>query len=126
MRYDNPFPGMNPYLEPRHIWPDLLKCHFSLVAALANEVGPRLPHKYRADLQQRVEVEAPPGAGSSPMADPVVAAPPAESVAVRVRMPREVKVISLRVETVARAGNRYHRGSPVPYQQDAGARAAAL
>ena len=22
MKYDNPFPGMNPYLERRHIWPD--------------------------------------------------------------------------------------------------------
>ena len=96
MKYDNPFPGMNPYLERRDIWPDF---HFSLVAALANEVGPRLPHKYRADLQQRVEVETPP-AGGSPMAAPAVAEPPAEPVAVRVRMPREFKVISLRVETV--------------------------
>ena len=29
MKYDNPFPGMNPYLEHPDIWPDF---HFSLVA----------------------------------------------------------------------------------------------
>ena len=96
MKYDNPFPGMNPYLENPAIWPDF---HFSLVAGLANALGSRLPHNYRIDLQQRVEVEAPPG-NSFSMAASVVDAPSDESAVVRVRIPREVKVISLRVETV--------------------------
>ena len=98
MKYDNPFPGMNPYLEHPDIWPDF---HFSLVAGLATALGPRLPHNYRIDLQRRVEVEEP-SAGGSSVAETVsvVAAPPDEAVAVRVRMPREVGVSWLRVETV--------------------------
>ena len=98
MKYDNPFPGMNPYLEHPDIWPDF---HFSLVAGLATALGPRLPHNYRIDLQRRVEVEEP-SAGGSSVAETVsvVAAPTDEAVAVRVRMPREVSVSWLRVETV--------------------------
>ncbi len=98
MKYENPFPGMNPYLEHPDIWPDF---HFSLVAGLATALGPRLPHNYRIDLQRRVEVEEP-SAGGSSVAETasVVAAPTDEAVAVRVRMPREVSVSWLRVETV--------------------------
>ncbi len=88
MKYDNPFPGMNPYLEHRHIWPDF---HFSLVAGLANALGPRLPHNYRVDLKQRVEYEQPVGL-PSPM--------PEDDGPIRVRMPRGIKALWLRVETV--------------------------
>ena len=97
MKYDNPFPGMNPYLEHPDLWPDF---HFSLVAGLATALGPRLPHNYRIDLPRRVEVEEH-SAGGSSVAETVsvVAAPPDEAVAVRVRMPREVGVSWLRVET---------------------------
>ncbi len=92
MQYDNPFPGMNPYLERRDIWPDF---HFSLIATMAGELGPRLPDAYRIALQQRREVVE---TGSGQPA--TVAASPEDGVAVRVRMPREVKVNWLRVETV--------------------------
>ena len=119
MKYDNPFPGMNPYLERRHIWPDF---HNDLIAQLRTALGPELPARYRIALQQRVEVETPSGTPldlAFMIPDALVTdeipnqvSPPAalgavavatstvEEYAVRVRMPREVKVTWLRVETV--------------------------
>lgn len=54
MKYDNPFPGMNPYLERRHLWPGF---HNRLIAILAEELGPKLPGNYRVDIEERVEIE---------------------------------------------------------------------
>ena len=56
MTYDNPFPGMNPYLEHRDIWPDF---HDDLAAQLRGVLGPQLPDRYRIALQRRVEVAEP-------------------------------------------------------------------
>ena len=121
MKYDNPFPGMNPYLERSDIWPGF---HNRLIAALAEELGPQLPRDYRIDLEQRVETETPFGpppaltlmipdalvtdelGGTAPNrsatagATAAVAAPPEGTTAVRVRMPREVRVTWLRVEAM--------------------------
>lgn len=121
MKYDNPFPGMNPYLERRDIWPDF---HDRLIASLANELGPQLPDNYRIALHRRVEVQEPLGsalglnlmvpdalvtreptvtpAGPTATAEAAtaVAAPAEEAGAVRVRMPRDIRVAWLRVETV--------------------------
>ena len=118
MKYDNPFPGMNPYLENPDIWPDF---HNGLISQLRDVLGPQLPDNYRIALQRRVEVEEPFGTPSelnlvipdalvmsesavvpptSGEAAAAVATPPDEAVAVRVRMPREVSVLWLRVETV--------------------------
>ena len=120
MRYDNPFPGMNPYLERRDIWPGF---HNRLIALLAETLGPQLPGNYRVDLQQRVEVETsvgtPPNlalmipdalvfdepgtrtmhrsATATATATATVADPPKGAKSVRVRMPYEVKVTRLRV-----------------------------
>ena len=94
MEYDNPFPGMNPYLERTDLWRDF---HNALISALANDIGPRLPHKYRADLKQRTEVEY-----LCDHADSMTRRVPTPSLeatnAVRVLMPREVKVTWLQVE----------------------------
>ena len=128
MNYDNPFPGMNPYLEHRDIWPDF---HDDLAAQLRGVLGPQLPDRYRIALQRRVEVaepfgdppglalmipdalvtSEPGGTGPAPgrsatavmEAPAAVAAPPESATPVRVRMPREVRVTWLRVE---RAPNR--------------------
>ena len=126
MNYDNPFPGMNPYLEHRDIWPDF---HDDLAAQLRGTLGPQLPDRYRIALQRRVEVAEPfgdppglalmipdalvtsepggPASGRSATAvmeaTTTVAAPPDGASAVRVRMPREIRVTWLRVE---RAPNR--------------------
>ena len=117
MKYDNPFPGMNPYLEHPDLWPDF---HNGLIGQLRDNLGPQLPDHYRIALQRRVEVEEPFGAPSelnlmipdalvtseSVVTAPAggettaaVAAPTDEAVAVRVRMPREVSISWLRVET---------------------------
>ena len=56
MKYDNPFPGMNPYLENSDIWPDF---HNELIGQLRDVLGPQLPDRYRIALQRRVEVEDP-------------------------------------------------------------------
>ncbi len=120
MQYDNPFPGMNPYLERRDIWPDF---HNDLIAQLRTILGPELPARYRIALQQRIEVEAPsaqpldlalmiPDAlvTDEPAGQPLrpaeitaataVATYDVEEFAVRVQMPRAVAVTWLRVETV--------------------------
>ena len=94
MKYDNPFPGMNPYLERPHLWRDF---HNALIAALAADIGPRLPHKYRADLKQRTEVEYLCGQAES-MTRKAPTPSLEETNAVRVLMPREVKVTWLQVE----------------------------
>ena len=119
MQYDNPFPGMNPYLERRDIWPDF---HNRLIVAMAEELGPQLPDDYHIALQQRIEVAEPfdsqsglalmipdllvtdepagPGRWATDMSTATVDAPPEDAIAVRVRMPREVRVTWLRIETV--------------------------
>ncbi len=94
MKYDNPFPGMNPYLERPDTWRDF---HNALIAALAADIGPRLPHKYRADLKQRTEVEYLCGHAES-MTRKAPTPSLEETNAVRVLMPREVKVTWLQVE----------------------------
>ena len=122
MNYDNPFPGMNPYLEGRGIWPGF---HNRLIALLAETLGPQLPDNYRVDLQQRVEVETPVGpppglalmipdalvfdepgartahrsATATATATATFANPPKGAKAVQVRMPNEVKVTWLRITT---------------------------
>jgi hypothetical protein len=48
-----PFPGMDPYLERREIWPDF---HDSLIAELRRELQPLLRPKYVALTQDRLYV----------------------------------------------------------------------
>ena len=117
MKYENPFPGMNPYLERRDNWPDF---HDRLTAAIANEMGPQLPDNYRIAMHRRVEVAEPFGPPAElalmipdalvtdldpanqyrPLpgaADAARAKRPLDGGAVPVRMPYEVKVNWLRV-----------------------------
>ena len=63
MRYDNPFPGMNPYLEDPLIWPGF---HNQLIARMAFELGPQVPANYRVDIQERTEVVTIGGSASEP------------------------------------------------------------
>lgn len=51
-----PFPGMDPYLEHRALWPGV---HNRLIVALANQIQPRLLPRYLASIEQRVFVEGP-------------------------------------------------------------------
>ena len=54
MNYDNPFPGMNPYLEQSLVWQDV---HNGLIARLRDGVGPQLPPQYRIAIDQRFEID---------------------------------------------------------------------
>jgi hypothetical protein len=49
----SPFPGMDPYLEAPHIWPDL---HNALAGELRNELNQTLPNPYYARLEMRPEL----------------------------------------------------------------------
>jgi len=46
-----PFPGIDPWLEHPALWPDV---HNSLIAAIANELTPKVVPKYYVALEQRV------------------------------------------------------------------------
>lgn len=45
-----PFPGMDPYLEQRELWPAV---HNRLIVALADYLAPRLRPRYYVDLELR-------------------------------------------------------------------------
>jgi hypothetical protein len=49
----SPFPGMDPYLEASHLWPDL---HDALAAEIRNQLNSALPAPYYAQLEMRPEV----------------------------------------------------------------------
>ena len=110
MNYDNPFPGMNPYLERSDLWPDF---HNDLIAQMRTALGPHLPGDYRIGLEQRVEIAEPFGPPPSltlMIPDALVSDAPSSAspggmtataiaaAAIPVRMPREVRVTWLRVE----------------------------
>jgi len=47
----SPFPGMDPYLEHPALWPDV---HNRLIAAIADNLSPRLAPRYYVGLERRV------------------------------------------------------------------------
>lgn len=51
----NPFPGMNPYLEDPSLWREV---HQRLVVCLANELNQNLPEPYSAFIEDRVYMES--------------------------------------------------------------------
>lgn len=52
----SPFPGMDPYLEHRFIWPSL---HHRLITAIADELSVQLSDGYYVDIEQRVYISEP-------------------------------------------------------------------
>ena len=51
---ENPFPGMNPYLEHPRLWSGV---HHGFIATLRAELNQMLPEQYVADVDERVYVE---------------------------------------------------------------------
>lgn len=51
---ENPFPGINPYLEDPQLWPGV---HHTFVSLLRAELNLSLPANYVADIGERVYVE---------------------------------------------------------------------
>ncbi len=49
----SPFPGMDPYLEERSLWPDM---HSSLISYIREALQPQLRPKYIARIGERVEL----------------------------------------------------------------------
>ena len=49
----SPFPGMDPYLEARDVWPDV---HASLITYLREDLQPQLRPKYVARIGERVQL----------------------------------------------------------------------
>ena len=49
-----PFPGMNPYLEARHLWPEV---HTKLISEMHYFLCEALPPKYTVTMEERVIVE---------------------------------------------------------------------
>ncbi|MUG97303.1 DUF4058 family protein [Scytonema sp. UIC 10036] len=47
----NPFPGMNPYLEQPELWHQV---HNRLIVAVADEITPQIAPKYRVAIEERV------------------------------------------------------------------------
>ena len=58
----NPFPGMNPYLEDPGLWPDV---HHSVMVGLRSYLSPRLRPDYRVTIQERVYVISDPNSRDS-------------------------------------------------------------
>ena len=58
--WDNPFPGMNPYLETPRLWPEV---HNSLIALMKSYLRRTLPLRYSVIMEERlgIGVEAPDG-----------------------------------------------------------------
>ncbi|MFM9963169.1 MAG: DUF4058 family protein [Planctomycetaceae bacterium] len=49
----SPFPGMDPYLENPHLWPDV---HHSLAGQIRDQLNHVLPGEFFAQMEQRMEV----------------------------------------------------------------------
>lgn len=49
----SPFPGMDPYLEERSLWPDV---HSSLISYIREAIQPQVRPKYVARIGERIEV----------------------------------------------------------------------
>lgn len=54
----NPFPGMNPYLEERGLWPGV---HNSIIVGLRDFLAPQLRPEYSVSMQERVQISDEPG-----------------------------------------------------------------
>ncbi len=50
-----PFPGMDPYLEQRALWPNV---HNSLIAALRDYLAPRLRPRYFVAIEERTYIDS--------------------------------------------------------------------
>lgn len=53
---NTPFPGMDPYLEHPSLWPDV---HNSLIAAIRDDLSPRLAPRYYVGLERRAYLLTP-------------------------------------------------------------------
>jgi hypothetical protein len=69
----SPFPGMDPYLEGRRIWPDV---HVSLIIAIRDFLIPRLEPAYYVAVQERLSITLAEGGEKIIEPDVAVIGPP--------------------------------------------------
>src|SRR5579871_1632474 len=82
----SPFPGMDPYLEDRQLWPDV---HARLIVAIGDSLAPQIAPAYYVRIEQRTYIApveprpflAPPDAAI------IAASPPPSSGGVAVMAP---------------------------------------
>ena len=48
---ENPFPGMNPYLEQPDLWHQV---HNRLIVAIADNLTPQIVPQYRVSIEERI------------------------------------------------------------------------
>ena len=51
----SPFPGMDPYLERRNVWPDV---HSALIVATRDTLAPQVAPAYYVAIEQRMYIVA--------------------------------------------------------------------
>src|SRR5215467_14007979 len=51
----SPFPGMDPYLERRNIWPDV---HSALIVTTQNALAPQVAPTYYVAIEERIYIVA--------------------------------------------------------------------
>ncbi len=114
---ENPFPGMNPYLERADLWPSV---HNRIIVGLSENLARRLRPNYIVSIEQRVYITEEPGSngqqqripdllvlgdvGAVPHAERLVAEPVQREGAIAVQLPaieleRERYLKVIRVDT---------------------------
>ncbi|MFP4441021.1 MAG: DUF4058 family protein [Chloroflexaceae bacterium] len=107
----SPFPGMDPYLEPPGLWPNV---HTSLMIALRDELAPQLRPRYYVAVEERtvqlssddllfatrpdLTVVAAPTAAEPPLHAPSI--PATEEVTVEVPLPDVIREVYLEIRAV--------------------------
>src|SRR5262244_460892 len=54
-RMPSPFPGMDPYLERRNVWPDV---HSALIVATRDALAPQVAPAYYVAIEERMYIVA--------------------------------------------------------------------
>ncbi len=75
----SPFPGMDPYVEERSIWPDM---HQRLITYIAEVLQPQVRPKYIARINERIELA---GLGHNYIPDVMVVEPPRAPLSTQVQ-----------------------------------------
>ncbi len=75
----SPFPGMDPYVEERSIWPDM---HLRLINNIAEALQPQVRPKYIARINERIELA---GLGHGYIPDVMVVEPPRAPLSTQVQ-----------------------------------------
>ena len=105
----NPFPGMNPYLESNAIWPGV---HFLTIAGLQGFLAERLRPDYVVTVEERIYVAAEPDANASvgvriPDVSVSIAEPPEPTTSIEAVSESSAAAIAVRLPTAEVVRERY-------------------